>query len=92
MSLLRPETRPSGNPSMIQRTLILDVPTDFSFWRTVLSHGWCTLQPFFLNRPRGGCCECCSLFPNRLWSRCRNKTMAEFVSGYALRVRSATRT
>ena len=52
MSLLRPETRPSGNPSMIQRTLILDVPTDFSFWRTVLSHGWCTLQPFFLNRPR----------------------------------------
>ena len=36
---------------MNQRTLILDVPTDFSFWRTVLSHGWCTLQPFFLDRP-----------------------------------------
>lgn len=36
---------------MNQRTLILDVPPDFSFWRTVLSHGWCTLQPFFLDRP-----------------------------------------
>lgn len=37
---------------MIQRTLILDVPPDFSFSRTVLSHGWCTLQPFFLDRRR----------------------------------------
>ena len=37
---------------MNQRTLILDVPPDFSFWRTVLSHGWSTLQPFFLDRPR----------------------------------------
>ena len=35
---------------MNQRTLILDVPPDFSFWRTVLSHGWSTLQPFFLDR------------------------------------------
>ena len=36
---------------MNQRTLILVVPSDFSFWRTVLSHGWCTLPPFFLDRP-----------------------------------------
>ena len=32
--------------------MILDVPPDFSFWRTVLSHGWSTLQPFFLDRSR----------------------------------------
>lgn len=37
---------------MIQRTLILHVPPDFSYWRTVLSHGWCTLQPFFLDLSR----------------------------------------
>ena len=36
---------------MTHRTLILDVPPDFSFWRTVLSHGWSTLQPFILDRP-----------------------------------------
>ncbi len=37
---------------MNQRTMILNMPPDFSFWRTVLSHGWCTLQPFFLDRRR----------------------------------------
>ena len=37
---------------MNQRTMILNVPPDFSFWRTVLSHGWSTLQPFFLDRSR----------------------------------------
>ena len=45
---------PDGNPDsfMHKRTFILKVPPDFSYWRTVLSHGWCTLQPFFLDRPR----------------------------------------
>ena len=32
---------------MMQRTLILETPPDFGFWRTVRSHGWCTLQPFY---------------------------------------------
>ena len=35
---------------MIKRTFVLSAPADFNFWRTVLSHGWCTLQPFFLDR------------------------------------------
>ena len=35
---------------MIKRTFVLSAPPDFNFWRTVLSHGWCTLQPFFLDR------------------------------------------
>ena len=45
---------PAGNWNsfMCKRTFILDVPPDFGYWRTVLSHGWCTLQPFFLDRPR----------------------------------------
>ena len=45
---------PAGNRNsfMRKRTFILDAPPDFSYWRTVLSHGWCTLQPFFLDRPR----------------------------------------
>ncbi len=37
---------------MNKRTFVLSAPPDFSFWRTVLSHGWCTLQPFFLDRPQ----------------------------------------
>ncbi len=27
-------------------TTVLNVPGDFSFWRTVYSHGWCALPPF----------------------------------------------
>lgn len=33
-----------------QKKLMLTVPQDFSFWRTVLSHGWCALAPFWLDR------------------------------------------
>jgi len=33
---------------MQQYTLTLSTPTDFSFWRTVLSHGWSSLPPFHL--------------------------------------------
>jgi len=28
------------------RTLVLALPPRFNFWRTVLSHGWCSLPPF----------------------------------------------
>src|SRR5262245_9620724 len=37
-------------PNLYQKTLTLTVPEDFSFWRTVLSHGWCMLAPFALDR------------------------------------------
>ena len=37
---------------MYQKKLTLAVPSDFSFWRTVLSHGWCMLAPFSLDRER----------------------------------------
>lgn len=33
-----------------EKKLNLPVPEDFSFWRTVLSHGWCMLAPFSLDR------------------------------------------
>jgi 3-methyladenine DNA glycosylase/8-oxoguanine DNA glycosylase len=35
---------------MYQKKLSLRIPKDFSFWRTVLSHGWCVLPPFHVNR------------------------------------------
>jgi hypothetical protein len=35
-----------------EKKLNLPVPEDFSFWRTVLSHGWCMLAPFSLDRER----------------------------------------
>jgi 3-methyladenine DNA glycosylase/8-oxoguanine DNA glycosylase len=31
---------------MVQKRSKIVTPIDFSFWRTVLSHGWCTLPPF----------------------------------------------
>jgi 3-methyladenine DNA glycosylase/8-oxoguanine DNA glycosylase len=35
--------------------LLLTIPAgkDFSFWRTVFSHGWCALPPFYVNRHDG---------------------------------------
>lgn len=36
--------------NLYQKKLTLTVPEDFSFWRTVLSHGWCMLAPFVLDR------------------------------------------
>lgn len=35
---------------MIQQTIKLRTPPDFSFWRTAFSHGWCALEPFALDR------------------------------------------
>ena len=32
--------------------LTIRTPTDFNFYRTVLSHGWCELLPFELDRDR----------------------------------------
>lgn len=29
-------------------TITLEVPRDFSFWRTIYSHGWCSLSPFIV--------------------------------------------
>jgi 3-methyladenine DNA glycosylase/8-oxoguanine DNA glycosylase len=30
--------------------MILSTPKDFSFWRTVYSHGWCSLPPFSVDK------------------------------------------
>ncbi|MBI4546692.1 MAG: hypothetical protein HY707_01825 [Ignavibacteriae bacterium] len=31
----------------------IPVPSDFNFWRTVYSHGWCSLQPFEVKKEEG---------------------------------------
>lgn len=31
-------------------TITLDTPRDFNFWRTVYSHGWCSLLPFSVDK------------------------------------------
>lgn len=31
---------------------VLPVPKHFNFWRTVYSHGWCSLPPFFVDKER----------------------------------------
>ena len=31
-------------------TLTLSTPEDFDFWRTVYSHGWCSLRPFSVDK------------------------------------------
>ena len=38
--------------NLYRKQLTLTIPEDFSFWRTVLSHGWCVLAPFSLDRER----------------------------------------
>jgi N-glycosylase/DNA lyase len=30
--------------------IFIDVPIDFNFWRTVYSHGWCSLRPFSVDK------------------------------------------
>jgi 3-methyladenine DNA glycosylase/8-oxoguanine DNA glycosylase len=37
---------------MTQQKIELSTAPDFSFWRTVFSHGWCALRPFVLDEPR----------------------------------------
>ncbi|MFH0990300.1 MAG: Fe-S cluster assembly protein HesB [bacterium] len=33
-------------------TQVISVPEDFNFWRTVYSHGWCSLPPFNVDKDR----------------------------------------
>ena len=35
---------------MVTGRFNLGVPKPFSFWRTVYSHGWCTLPPFYVDK------------------------------------------
>ena len=37
---------------MIVSTIGLTTPPNFNFWRTVFSHGWCELVPFYVSRER----------------------------------------
>lgn len=32
--------------------MTIQTPRDFNFWRTVFSHGWCSLQPFLVDRKK----------------------------------------
>jgi 3-methyladenine DNA glycosylase/8-oxoguanine DNA glycosylase len=34
----------------MKKLLTIPVGKDFSFWRTVFSHGWCALPPFYVNK------------------------------------------
>ncbi len=34
----------------MSKTLFLDAPDDFSFRRTIFSHGWCELLPFEIDK------------------------------------------
>lgn len=34
---------------MVEYRLAVSAPSDFNFWRTVLSHGWSSLPPFHLD-------------------------------------------
>lgn len=77
---------------MSQPTLILDVPSDFSFWRTVLSHGWCTLPPFFLDRPARRLLRVLQLASQPALARCANRGMAESECGCAPPARSTAGT
>lgn len=40
---------PSSDPGKVTR-LTLRTPPRFDFWRTVYSHGWCTLAPFAVHK------------------------------------------
>jgi 3-methyladenine DNA glycosylase/8-oxoguanine DNA glycosylase len=37
---------------MVTQAFSLTTPSDFSFWRTVFSHGWCVLPPYSASRER----------------------------------------
>lgn len=38
---------------MVASRMMMTPPRDFNFWRTVYSHGWCTLPPFRVDKERG---------------------------------------
>ncbi|MBI4470816.1 MAG: 3-methyladenine DNA glycosylase [Acidobacteria bacterium] len=37
---------------MVEQTILIDVPADFGFWPAAMSHGWCVLPPFSVDRKR----------------------------------------
>jgi len=37
---------------MAQARLSIRTPSDFNFWKTVFSHGWCSLEPFAVDKDR----------------------------------------
>jgi N-glycosylase/DNA lyase len=39
-----------GNYDLKTTIITLDTPKDFDFWRTVNSHGWCSLLPFSVDK------------------------------------------
>ena len=39
-----------GNRDLKTTIITLDTPKDFNFWRTVYSHGWCSLLPFSVDK------------------------------------------
>ena len=39
-----------GNADIKTSTITLDTSKDFNFWRTVYSHGWCSLRPFSVDK------------------------------------------
>jgi len=41
-----------GLSTLKTTTLALNTPKDFNFWRTVYSHGWCSLSPFSVDKER----------------------------------------
>jgi len=40
----------NGNDDLKTTVITLDTSTDFNFWRTVYSHGWCSLLPFSVDK------------------------------------------
>ena len=46
---------------MTTSTLTIRTPSDFSFWRTVYSHGWCALPPFAIDKENKALCRTFSL-------------------------------
>lgn len=47
--ILTVEVETSGCARM-NAIMTISVPRDFSFWRTVYSHGWCSLPPFSIDK------------------------------------------
>lgn len=39
---------------MRNTSIVITVPSDFNFWRTVYSHGWCVLLPFRVDKDKMG--------------------------------------
>ncbi len=37
----------------VSSSLTISTPSDFDFWRTVYSHGWCALAPFSIDKAHG---------------------------------------